>query len=400
MRNGRITLRLVTVVALLLLGGSVAAQGPVRELQSVSQGMVLASGTAWKQVNESGFGYPNNNHVTALEVFRGQLYASASNAENGAGIWRTKRPVTWRRVVSSGFGNPTNAVIFDMIEFHGELYAGTGSWSHDGAPGQIWRSCNGVDWALVEGGGFGNANNTGIVNFGIFRNTLYAGTVNNADGLEIWRSRTGNSGDWSRVVVNGKDDAGNTITDGFIDFHGFFYVAVETPADGHGGEIWRTKDGRTWTSVMTGGFGDTDNSGMGGFAVFGGYLYVGTGNATTGTQIYRSHNGTTWTQVVGNGFGDTNNWKAESLIAFNGRLYAGTKNLTTGIEVWSSCDGTTWEQANDNGFGDEGNSGTLWSVGTVAYNGNLYIGTENADGGEVWSLLHDQRCSVRRSPRD
>ena len=152
---------------------------------------------------------------------------------------------------------------------------------------------------------------------------------------------------------------------------------------------------------MTGGFGDTDNNGHGGFAILDGYLYVATGNRTTGTQIYRSKNGTTWTQVVGDGFGDTNNWKAESLIVFNGRLYAGTNNYPTGIEVWSSCDGTTWEQANSDGFGDSNNLNTLWSVGTVAYNGNLYIGTANvADGGEVWSLLHDQKCSVRRSPRD
>ena len=42
--------------------------------------------------------------------------------------------------------------------------------------GQIWRctACDGSDWEMVEGNGFGSADNSGISSFAIFNNMLYA----------------------------------------------------------------------------------------------------------------------------------------------------------------------------------------------------------------------------------
>ena len=320
----------------------------------------------------------------SLDVFGGQLYAGVSNYADGGQVWRYTDGTTWTAVSDPGFGSAyttTNAALLDMIEFNGQLYVCTG-WSS--AAGQIWRSPNGTDWTQVEGAGFGDSGNTAIATFAIFNNQLYAATQS-SNGLQIWRSSTGDSGDWTLVVNGGNGNAHNSISTSLMEFDGYLYAAVENGTDG--AEIWRTDNGSTWTTVSSGGFGSASNIQTGGFAVLGGYLYVGTRNDTTGGQIWRSNNGTDWTPVVGNGFGDINNFKIESLMAFDGALYAGADNNVTGIEMWRSSDGTTWtQQVNADGFGDSNNTGTLWSVGTTVFNSHLYIGTTNdADGGEVWA---------------
>jgi hypothetical protein len=346
----------------------------------------------WRQVNINGFGDRWGTGVTALEVFTGQLYAGTSNWDSGARVWRTSDGTTWTAVSEPGFGSAytnTNAVAFDMIEFRGQLYAGTGNWWDDGVAGQVWRSSKGTAWTQVEDDGFGNANNVGIVTFAVFSDTLYAATYNATDGLEIWRSDTGDSGDWESVITSGfGGGADYRVSTGLTVFNGYLYAAVEA-SSASAAQMWRTNDGITWTPVNTDGFGDSDNDQTGGFAIFGGYLYVGTRNDATGAQLYRSLNGTTWEQVIGNGFGDNNNYKMESPFAFNGYLYAGTRNEVTGVEVWRSTNGTSWSQVNPDGFGDSNNGGTLWSVSTVAFNNRLYIGTawNDANGGEVWQFV-------------
>ena len=341
----------------------------------------------WRQVNINGFGDRQTERIMSAEVFSGQLYAGTMNYTSGGQIWRTADAITWTAVTSPGFGTAytdTNPIVSDIIEFDGQLYAGTGSWSSDGMPGQIWRSPDGATWSLVEGSGFGNANNINISHFGVFSNTLYAATRSSAGGLEIWRSNMGNVGDWTRVVANGNGDADNYACSDLLEFDGYFYAAVENVTDG--AEIWRTNDGLTWARVITGGFGDIQNKEPSNLAILGNYLYVGTNNyASTGAQLWRSNDGTTWTQVMGNGFGDSNNSKTNPLVVFDGALYASVYNGVTGAEVWRSSDGTTWSQVNLDGFGDSNNARTS---GVAVFNNRLFIGTGNdANGGEVWQFV-------------
>ena len=69
------------------------------------------------------------------------------------------------------------------------------------------------------------------------------------------------------------------------------------------------------------------------------------------------------------------------MAAYNGCLYVGTENWSTGGQVWE-YNGTTWTQANVGGFGDTNNDSVL---SMAAYNGYLYVGTDNLSTGvEVW----------------
>jgi hypothetical protein len=349
----------------------------------------------WKQANINGFGERWNDGVLAMTVFNGQLYAGTINYSDGGQAWRTSNGSTWTAVSAPGFGSAytnTNAVVFDMIEFKGQLYAGAGGWSNDGVGGQVWRctACDGSDWEMVEGNGFGSVDNSGIASFGVFSNTLYAATFNSGGGSEIWRSSTGNSGAWTRVVAGGNGNVNNVDSTSLTPFNGYLYAAIENSADGM--EIWRTATGNEgdWDRISIGGFSDsTNNRWSGGLVDLGSNLYVGTGYDTGIARVYSSTNGTNWSQVGSDGFGDSNNTEAISLAAFNGSLYAAATNSATGVEVWRSTDGTSWNQVNIDGFGDSNNTNTTWHSSTAVFNNSLYLGTANsANGGEVWQMLN------------
>src|SRR3990172_7510169 len=88
----------------------------------------------------------------------------------------------------------------------------------------------------------------------------------------------------------------------------------------------------------------------------------------------------TWSQSNTDGFGDSGNTVVYSLAAYGGNLYAGTFNYS-GAEVWE-YDGASWTQVNSDGFGDANNKGVN---SLAAYGGNLYAGTNNdTTGAEVW----------------
>jgi hypothetical protein len=338
-----------------------------------------------------GFGNGNNQSIEALEVFNDNLYAEATNYSEGASIWRSVDGVTWTQMTSPGFDSAygaNNPIVFDMIPFKDQLYAGTGNWNSTSTAGQIWRSANGTDWSLVAANGLGNPNNAGFTTFTSFNGMLYAAALNHIDGAELWRSSTGNDGSWNRVTAQGfGGGSAYFIITSLTTFNGQLYATVEATS-GTGAQVWRTSNGTNWTLVSGNGFGDPNNFQTGGAVVYRGQLYVTTRNDVTGAQLWRSSDGTTWKQVVGDGFGDINNIKIESLTTYAGALYAAANNPVTGVELWRSTDGVHWIQINADGYGDSGIYSSLWSNGTVVFQGNYLIGSSGPFGGIIWQLNH------------
>jgi hypothetical protein len=364
-------LAVCALTASVLLGGYRAAH---------AQAVTLPQG--WQQVNTDGFGNSLTSGASALEVFRDQLYAGASNWTSGGQVWRMGADGQWLPVSEPGFGvGYANPAIADLAFFQGQLYAGTG-WGD--TPGQAWRTADGSHWQPVTTDGFGDEGNTVISNFAAFRGLLYAGTGGTSGSAQIWRSRTGNGDGWTQVAPDGPGTPGNVT--GFIVYKNALYAAIESSVEGGGpAQVWRSFNGSDWTVVFTDGFGDPRNVSTGGFAELAGYLYLGTRNDDTGAQIWRTADGQHWEKVVGDGYGDVSNVKVESLLRYADLLYTATYNSQTGIQVWRSADGIAWEQVIANGFDDSNNYATLWSNATVKYQGKLFIGTWNtASGGEVW----------------
>jgi hypothetical protein len=227
MKRNSIFLVISVIVLFCMLAGltSSTAQAP----QTPAQPMIDLGVPYWMQANTNGFGDPYNQGIYGLEVFNDHLYATSGNWTLGAQVWRLGTDGSWVSVNVPGFGSAyanINRAIPDMTVFNGNLYAGT-AWG--GFPGQVWRSPNGTTWNLVVNNGFENSSNVGVSAFGTFKGYIYAGTIfdsNGVNGLEIWRSATGDPGDWQKVVSGGKGNTYNYITTSFTEFGNYFLLPL------------------------------------------------------------------------------------------------------------------------------------------------------------------------------
>ena len=89
--------------------------------------------TDWVQVNQDGFGDKDNNvTATGLAVYDGNLYVGSGheNTATGCRVWKTGGvggpPFTdWVQVNQNGFGDPNNLGAVIMVEYVNSLHVGT-----------------------------------------------------------------------------------------------------------------------------------------------------------------------------------------------------------------------------------------------------------------------------------
>ncbi|MBU1167269.1 chitobiase/beta-hexosaminidase C-terminal domain-containing protein [Patescibacteria group bacterium] len=185
---------------------------------------------------------------------------------------------------------------------------------------------------------------------------------------------------WTQINTDGFGDSSNAESKAVAQYDGNLYIGTKNTNTG--GEVW-VYDGSTWTQSGTDGFGDAGNTGIYSLVSDDTYLYAGTWRFSDENGEVWRFDGSTWTQINVDGFGGTNS-SINALAVYDSKLYAGTGNWATGCEVWRYDGPTTsdWTKVGDAGFGDSNNSEAL-SMGV--YNSNLYVGTYNFDGGQVWS---------------
>ena len=200
-------------------------------------------------------------------------------------------------------------------------------------------------------------------------------------------------------------DSSYSCEEGFevLVYDGRLYVGMEAD-NSLGARLWRTRDGirvpveqSNWEEVAADGDGNPfgvaykpQNDHIDSLAAFHGALYASTANRSgiySGTLIYRSATGApgSWTQVISAGFGDVNNQNFKDMVVFTVEdtdwLCGGTANDAAGAQVWCTADGSIWTQKNADGFGTVSN--TLIASSAV-FNGALYFGVYNPEGGQVW----------------
>ena len=317
--------------------------------------------SGWRRVVSGGFGDAAVNPFNPLAEFQGQLYAGAFEKTKGCQLLRSADGVTWERVVGpqaatpSGFGNPHNQSINTLTVLGERLYAGT--WNEiEGA--ELWRSADGATWESLVGpnapkpSGFGKLENSGITALGAFRGRLFAGTgsLYCKDGVELWSLQPGENV-WDPIA--GERFALQTALAreskyllAMAAFRDALYVATGDQRTG-GSEIWRSGDGRFWEAVV--GAPSPYRAGMG----------------------HPSHD------------------MIFELAVFTDHLYAAVQDRAgQGGALWRSRDGTTWEMI----VGDEGGrypSGfgqpNIGLVSLAVGGGTLFLGTTNmAEGGQLW----------------
>ncbi len=345
----------------------------------------------WQQSNTSGFGTPENFTVSTLGIFDDQLYAGTWN-ENGAQVWRSRNGRSWSKFTPAW--SASNSEASCVLPYNDHLYVGTGNLNG----GEIWRS-DSTNWKKVAQGGLGDTNNYNFSACAVFKNAIYTATGNippaiggTGNGVEIWRSFSGDSGTWEQVNTDGFG-AGPTWTDITMDvYQGYLYVGLSrvTPSDGAQAELWRSRNGTAWHPVFTDGLGEAGNTHVSAMAEYKGEQYIAMRNATTGGQVGRSADGLNWTPVFTDGLGNPANSRPYGLIGYQNRLIVIFSNLSAGAEAWWTADGESWQQIAAGGWGDSNNGfADYFDKGAAIFHESLYIGTMNlVDGGEIWRRLH------------
>jgi hypothetical protein len=95
-----------------------------------------------------------------------------------------------------------------------------------------------------------------------------------------------------------------------------------------------------------------------------------------GAEIWRNDGGQQWTQVYQASKEDTG---FRMMHNHDGYIYVGSANSTTGADVLRTKDGVNWEKC---GWVPNAANNSVRTFTT--YNGDLYLGTENNSGGELW----------------
>jgi hypothetical protein len=146
------------------------------------------NGTTWTPVFTDGLGYAGNSHVSAMAEFQGDFYIGLRNTTNGGQVWRSANGVDFTPVFTDGLGEVARGRTYGLIVYEGRLVVVFGKMA-TGA--EVWQSADGLTWQPIATGGWGNGNNVLAGSFdkavAIFRDGLYIGTANFADGGQIWR---------------------------------------------------------------------------------------------------------------------------------------------------------------------------------------------------------------------
>lgn len=191
----------------------------------------------WTQVAPTVVGTAVSS-VTGFAEFDGGLYAAvAFESDTPAQIWRSYGG-DWTTIVSDGFGDSNITMTGGMAVFDGYLYVGAGNTA-SGA--QLWRSNDGTTWGQAVPPAFGDANNVKIEMVSVFQNQLYVSVQNSTTGIEIWRSADGSV--WEQVNVDGFGDVDNTgsnVSNATAVFLNQLYVGTMNVADG--GELWQMQN--------------------------------------------------------------------------------------------------------------------------------------------------------------
>jgi hypothetical protein len=166
---------------------------------------------SWELVEEFG---QEAWHTNGLDEYQGMLYISVQENEKNITIWRspTGDPGSWEMVVDDGF---QNVAPYEGIKNGGEFCVFQG-WLYFTNGPDILRTHDGLNWELVEAGGFGDVNNSQVTSLIPYQGDLYAFTLNNSTGIEVWSSPTGETGTWTQI----NEDAFGDVLHNHISYQG------------------------------------------------------------------------------------------------------------------------------------------------------------------------------------
>ncbi|MFQ5675702.1 MAG: hypothetical protein ACE5G1_07390 [bacterium] len=306
-------------------------------------------GEEFVPVSEPGLGDPTVSAFRSLIALNGRLYTAPTgrpgdkpNVPDNPVILESCGSVngSWREVCRPGFGDRYNLTVFEMIPFNDYLYAGT----LNAAEGyQVWKTrCEGTPpyrWTkVISQGAYRGAQNETAVSMFVFKDALYVGSGIQNGGYD----RTHDVGPAAAELIRiHPDDSWDLIV----------------------GEPRMTPDGKKRPlSNFEPGFNNFFNGYFWRMAEYDGHLYLGTFNWSVFMPYLQPLRKTIKDKIL-------RFYGLENLIKFFG-----------GFDLFRSPDGVHWSPVSTTGFGNPYNYGARTMVGTPK---GLFIGTGNPFGPEV-----------------
>ncbi|MHB8896048.1 MAG: hypothetical protein ACYC99_12855 [Candidatus Geothermincolia bacterium] len=339
-------------------------------------GTQAAGPDAWTNVGSRGLDgafvvYPVEVNATAVDA---NNYYVGATSETGFAVWRTDGSA-WTRIAVEGLGNPANKDVDSMCFYNGKLYAGIGR--HGEPTGTAMYTWDGSKWTRLTDNAFGHVNNMSFSAMTVFEGKLYVGTFNPYDGAQVWRF---DGSRWAQVNTSGFDgDPLSSGVDYLMPCGDDLYAAVRN--NSVGAKLYKY-DGATWSMIGAPGFGDKNNNVITCMDAYGteagDFIIMGTHyEGDTGCQVWKYDIGAPApTQLVADGFGAKENIEALSIAYYNANVYIGTHN-EAGFQVWSN-DGTDWTVWTNRLRG--GLARYVAAMKLDTFNGKLY-GCMGAQGG-------------------
>ncbi|MCW1907726.1 MAG: LamG domain-containing protein [Candidatus Saccharibacteria bacterium] len=151
------------------------------------------NGTSWARVGgdavNSSWDAINYEHVDAMIVYNGRLYAGLGTSTGDAQVWEYNG-TAWTKMGGDDLNDSWTVALYErvrtLVVYNGDLYAGLGNTAGDG---EVWKY-NGTTWSVVAGDSLNSSWTNAIeevLSFSPYKGKLYAGTGNsaNADGM-VW----------------------------------------------------------------------------------------------------------------------------------------------------------------------------------------------------------------------
>jgi hypothetical protein len=279
-----------------------------------------------------------NRHYIYSEmvVFKGKsnaspaLYVSVLSSA-GAKTLRSEDGITFDEVPQARLEYPEGMFFRPLVTFQDRVYASALKRVTDEE--LSWKSVPLIyisdeptlgDWQEVNLPGFDDSNNQSISPLTVFNNYLYAATINQERGFQIWKAQVSNQSPytWEQVMSNGAHKyTQNQLISSMVVFKGNLYVAsgMLMPSDEQTDEL------RTAPPELI-------------------RIYIDDSwDLIAGTPRFTPHGLKVPLSGMGPGFDDLNTSAFSCMFTHNERLYLGVQKLDT-FQVWMSEDGEIWTQ--------------------------------------------------------
>ncbi len=319
---------------------------------SPNGGQIWSSGgMGWSHVADNGFDDPANDSIQSLAVFQGRLYAATSNA-NGAQVWAYDGQ-RWTRVLSSGLVSANNIAVETLMVHNGRLYAGM----RNAQGAQIWSTANGDNWDMVMGNGFGQTSNVAITALAGYHGRLYAAVENSlGHGGEVWHD------EWNGWQLSARDgfagssnpsDSNNLAVTALAVHNELLYAS--TVNNVYGTQIWFNDGSGWWPSTKTGLGTGKNNRATRALASYEGGLWAGIENAIDGAAVWYGRPEIEFTVVSRYG-----------AVAPPNRLHYKAEIINTlGITLTGLQAFDTWESSGGCVYDLHGRSHIRWDIGEL-----------------------------------